>query len=1268
MLFLLSILLLSARVPAATGIFDPEAGRPVIRNYSPAEYRGHPQIFDLAVSNDGLVFLVDEEGVIEFDGVAWRHHNGAAQRRSRIAPAGDGALWVGSANQIGRLEQGPTGLRQFRDLTAGLPEDFRRFERLRNLVRHGDAVYFATSRGIVRWQGGRFHTWARPGGTPTLHSVGPWLYVQDSAGISRLEGDRLVAVSNAAILQQAGRIIALPLPGNRVLWGVGTAGLFVMQPDGAVEPLATPANAIIDRTQISAGLQLRDGTLAIGTINQGLLLLAPDARAIRHLDRRSGLADNVVHSLAEDAEGGLWLGSNSGVSRIDLGGAVTVFDAENGPTHGAIDVWGRHEGRLYAGCYDGLYLLTPADDATGRGPAFRQVVADLSNVVGIESVAGELLVTSREGVSRIGPDHRPTLLVPAAAGDRPLTVAPSRLRPHRLYVGGEAGFTVIDRGAAAWRVTARYPDTGDIHNLLEEPDGTLWLSTYANGFWRIPAAAAIDDWAAVRPEHYHRDAGLPGEYAWTTVYPAPGGTAFCTSAGARRFDPATRRFGPETRFVVNGRAGLLCVPMALTAGGEAWTSIFADSLVSAAHPFGRFRPGPGGALRWFGAPHAAQQQIGFAGTAVIHVESTPAGETVWSRGYNRTVRIELARAEPATAPWRATLRSFEARGTAQPLPAAAPSAPHRLDYSRDPIAFTYSATHFAGSDALRFQTRLAGHDADWSAPSAANRAVYTNLEGGPFTFMVRAIDAEGRVSEPARLEFVVRPPWERSGLAYVLYAVALAGGVAGFVQWRLRAAGAKRRELEHTVAQRTAQLAVARDEAQAANRAKSTFLAHMSHELRTPLNGVIGYAQVLLGDRTLTGAQRERVQIVHASGTHLLRLINEVLDFSKIEAGRIERHDTPFHPGQLLRELASLHAAAAAAKGLAFTVAGAEALPEFVRGDPQKLRQVLDNLLSNAVKFTRAGRVELAVCRAGSPDPVNDHWEFSVSDTGVGLSGDELAGLFQPFAQAAGRPAGESGTGLGLVITRRLVQLLGGDLRVDSTPGRGSRFAFTLTLPAAAAPSGASRPPFAAGGYEGPARRVLIVDDHAVNRTLLAELLTPLGFLCDCHASAEDALAVLADARPPDIALLDVKLPGLDGLELTRRLRARPATATLPIVLTSASVLTFDAAAAAQAGSHDFLPKPFVTGQLLELLTRLLGLTWRAAPAETTGHAALDPALVPDLLAAADAGDIMALRAALRTARERQPSASSSIDQLEKLAAGYQLERVRQLLRDPDRP
>ncbi|MBC7367776.1 MAG: response regulator, partial [Undibacterium sp.] len=665
-------------------------------------------------------------------------------------------------------------------------------------------------------------------------------------------------------------------------------------------------------------------------------------------------------------------------------------------------------------------------------------------------------------------------------------------------------------------------------------------------------------------------------------------------------------------------------------------------------------------------------------------DRTPAGnEIVWARGYHNTVRLALGSRPAPAAPWHAVVRGLTATGAAQSLPAAS-AAPLRLPFSREPIAFTLAAPGWGAGGEVRFSTRLVGYSEKWSAPSASAEVSFTNLEGGPFTLEVRALDAEGRASTPAALTFSVAPPWQRTPLAYVLYVLAVAATIIAYVRWRLGRGERERARLERLVTTRTAELATARDAAEAASRAKSAFLASMSHELRTPLNGVLGYAQLLRADKRLAPDQQERLRVVHQSGEHLLHMINDVLDLAKIEAGKLTLRPAPFALGDLLRDIAAAHAPAASGKGLAFALDLAPDLPAWVEADAQKLRQILDNLIGNAIKFTPTGSVTLRVCKAGLPNPDVSNSQlstlnsqpiaFAITDTGPGISAADQARLFQAFEQVEpSHPhhAAAGGTGLGLAISRALVERFGGQLALDSAPGRGSTFTFTLTLPTAAPGPAASTSGRRIVGYAGRPLRALLIDDHLVNRRLLAELLTPLGFECADYAVPTEALARLTNgAEPwPDLAILDLRMPEMDGLELTRHLRALPRGPGLKILLTSASVIAFDPVEATRAGCDDFLSKPFRTADLLEKLGRLLGLTWRESDSATPfppRSATITPLPVATRAALREClatGDLAAFTTELeKLCATLPPSALPALDELAAAATAFQLAHLRQLL------
>ena len=374
--------------------------------------------------------------------------------------------------------------------------------------------------------------------------------------------------------------------------------------------------------------------------------------------------------------------------------------------------------------------------------------------------------------------------------------------------------------------------------------------------------------------------------------------------------------------------------------------------------------------------------------------------------------------------------------------------------------------------------------------------------------------------------------------------------------------------------ERDAQLRHAKESAEAATRAKTEFLANMSHELRTPLNGVLGYSQLLRRDQALSHVQRESIEAIARCGSQLLELINDILDLSKIEAGRVEIDHVATDLVQLTDDLRYVVAEAARRKGLRLTMQIAPDVPRAVVLDGRHLRQVLLNLLGNAIKFTVAGEVRLAISRGA-----DDRMLFEVVDTGIGIEPEAVEEIFETFTQtAAGKAAG--GTGLGLAISHQLIQRMGDELRVESVPQQGSRFYFSLPLVRGDVLSEAQSPergedwlPLSSRLADGREVSALVADDSSVNRRILTALLESVGVRVITAAGGREALE-LAGAHRPDIVFMDLRMSDLDGLEATRRLRADPATAAIPVVAVTANALGDTRQAAFDAGCVGYLPKP----------------------------------------------------------------------------------------------
>jgi signal transduction histidine kinase/ligand-binding sensor domain-containing protein/ActR/RegA family two-component response regulator len=477
-----------------------------------------------------------------------------------------------------------------------------------------------------------------------------------------------------------------------------------------------------------------------------------------------------------------------------------------------------------------------------------------------------------------------------------------------------------------------------------------------------------------------------------------------------------------------------------------------------------------------------------------------------------------------------------------------------------------------------FRYRI-GTEVDPWVQTQAREVRFAELPAGSYRFEVQGEVEPGVWSEPALLEFRIRAPWFLSWPCRVSLLFLLAG--ITWLWWRRREAGQRkvRAELELAVEDRTRDLTAARARAEQASRAKSEFVANMSHEMRTPLNAVIGFTHLALQ----LAAQPEVVEYlrnVDLSAKGLLSLINDILDFSKAESGHVKIVPVAFALRPFIADIASILGREASRRNLELKSIVEDSTPEWVLADQGRLRQVLVNLLGNAIKFTSRGGVTLEVAHAA------DQLNFTVSDTGIGVPPEKQDTIFEAFQQADNSTSRRyGGTGLGLTISKKLVESMGGQIRLHSEPGKGSTFRFSIH-----APSSSPLPPAAQTSEEMPARpmKILVVEDNRVNQALILALLRKRGHTTAVAGNGVEALAAI-ERDLFDLVLMDIQMPEMDGLEAVRRIR-KAETSTglrLPVVAMTAQAMAGDREAILAAGMDDYLEKPIQLARLDAVLSRI---------------------------------------------------------------------------------
>ena len=1186
-----------------------EIGQPFIKYYSSRAYNANYQNWCVRQGKNGLMYFGNGEGVLEYDGVTWRLIKAPNNSNVRSLDIDEnGRIYVAASSDFGYLSPDSAGQLKFVSLLKYLDNKFYNFGDTWDVVATSHGIYYKTQDKIFLWQGNKIKVFESVNAY-RLYKINDDVYVRDEGvGLLKISGESLKLVPDGKRFASIGIYDMLPFKG-KILITTNTDGLFLY--DGnKFSRFYTEADSLLIQSRIYNTCRLNDGDFAFATQRGGVIIIDKEGHLLKLINSKSGLHSDIVYDVFPDRQGGLWLAMDEGISRIEISSAFSIIPKKNIGNTNLLSFY-RFQNKLYAASQLGVFYF---DESASMFRLVNGINSDGTNFI---SIGNSLFVSATNGIYVLTGSKAPKSL---PFDFTSVTLYHSKIDTTIVYTFYRIGLAILKYDKGSLKLLKNISIVKDeIEYLVEDADGSLWIKTFYEGIIHLKCSNknlfSISGNKEIVMNRYNSRNGLPGD--WCDIISVSGKTLFATNAGLFRFDAGLKSFIPDSTFGESFAGSTYSISLYdETKNGDVWILAKGKN----GNEIGKAVKQADGKYLW--NPDPVLRRLDLTNVFTIYADYVPGSnkEFLWISTDEGLIRYNPDDVSGYQKNFSTFIRSIYINRDSLIYGGSRVKDSLKektiFSFGENDVQFQFSSASFDNSGATRFQYYLEGNDDEWSQWTAEPIKEYTNLSGGDYIFHVRAKNTYGAIGKEDTFAFTVLSPWYFSWWSYVVYAILFLG-----LLYLVRLMELKRLNKKHSVELELIEYKKLKE----LDQLKSQFFANISHEFRTPLTLILGQIGSVMSSK-IDVKEKGKLQVADRNANRLLTLINQLLDLSKLEAGSMELKAEQHNIVSFLKSLFySFESLAEQQKITLKFESEYQNIP--VEFDPDKMEKVFYNLISNALKFTNTND-EIKV----SLNVVNTFVEIRIKDTGIGIPAERLPHIFDRFYQVDSSTTREhEGTGIGLALTKELIELHKGTISVNSKEGEGTEFIIILPAPSPALPqrgrettlpnnstvlkvnkelqtstyktvlpetdfSSADAPSLWEGRQTplslsdssrvGDRLLVLIVEDNPDVRAYIKEQLETDYKIVEASNGEEGV--VKAKIEIPDLIITDVMMPKMDGYEFSKQIRSDEKTSHIPIIMLTAKAGLDDKIEGLETGIDAYLTKPFSSKELKAQVKNLI--------------------------------------------------------------------------------